>query len=1112
MTKPPAQGPMRGKYTAAQAWARYLSRPETASGGEVADSRTRVAGRFGLGLGLRIKIAIEHSGLTYEKFADTIGLVDRESLKRAVRPAEEGEIDPSIVSAVVAWLASRGFTPSRTDFEHEIFTGPRAVSNFAAWIRDGKRAPETDVSLLGPLSEDDVDAASHIPLQDLQEFLSVEEDEAGRDIHRTVKTLQFVIAEGPAHANRILTERVIQLAQSADLDRPVLALPIGRNMADKGRTSRRSLISALLAFCQRRSLDGPCSIRSTEDEHAAMTVIRDTLARHPAVIVFSDWSPPPVRLQHLHALIANDDLAEVLTQLLLPYRGPDATLVDPTIFEQNRFVVVADRDVPLGRAFRPVDAVRAPSPSASVMDAIIASGRTGRELAELPNEAADESPEIATKRRTLQERVALLKRLSATPAFQGDDAMALVDDLARLQPDFSADALGDLLLAETHPFRRMVERWIAAQKVDGARLVALRYLALSEDGVRLTSLRLFLSRWARLIEPGAPSEWQVGNAGSSFTTTEALVAPLVDGGTLVRGRDAPIPGLDNPEAPYVHFDDDETLQTLGPVNDALAHFDFVSSRLRDEVIRQMLAEGPDDLIARAHRLVAEESIAQHTEMARQGDWASTFSATHYRRLAQGLFHGFASVAVGRNAEDLRLRLLPGRVLPSGNRHAYERLHAVFFRALMESPPGFELSRVLGREDLKIDLLLLAMNVDQSETGRWSRIYGLEAEFDPGRSGFFTTGHEVGERVYADQLTSLARAAYHHGQLDIAAQALNKFDDLKKTWRLPQPPPWQTSAAADAAKLRTDVMIIQATPESLQNVDSKLESQFRESGLDKSFIEAIEGLAKRQSEVTDGIWSLDKDVRDLVATVTKKDLPASVLIGWSDLLSRAAEVHALKDLQSVTSQYLAFLTFFVAERLRRKAFSRDPLGRGFYINAHATRVMVRVLLRLIRLLRRPQGRSHPEVPAETFLAAQARRHMDMLARYLSRYPTERASLLIAQAAWTRVAGDDSPEALKTAERLLAEADKVLASTVSRPRVRLRFLMDRARVYAARAGSEGLKDDDRRRLLKAAASDVRAFRGLTTVSRLPAWEAKVTAVADYVSQRRQIALARMDCPPI
>jgi hypothetical protein len=79
-------------------------------------------------------------------------------------------------------------------------------------------------------------------------------------------------------------------------------------------------------------------------------------------------------------------------------------------------------------------------------------------------------------------------------------------------------------------------------------------------------------------------------------------------------------------------------------------------------------------------------------------------------------------------------------------------------------------------------------------------------------------------------------------------------------------------------------------------------------------------------------------------------------------------------------------------------------------------------------------------------------MDVLGRQAARYATERPSLLILEAAFARVAGGGAWEDLKAAERLLSEADTLMTSAAHRPRVRLRLMRERSKVYrnlAARA---------------------------------------------------------------
>jgi len=142
---------------------------------------------------------------------------------------------------------------------------------------------------------------------------------------------------------------------------------------------------------------------------------------------------------------------------------------------------------------------------------------------------------------------------------------------------------------------------------------------------------------------------------------------------------------------------------------------------------------------------------------------------------------------------------------------------------------------------------------------------------------------------------------------------------------------------------------------------------------------------------------------------------------------------------------------MAERLRRRVYELRPLGRQFYLNGHSTRVLVRTVLRLIEAIDILEKEGNADLiarlPSRQALVELAKRHKTMLSAYMSRVPTERASLLIMEAQYVRIVGNGRRRALLYAQKLLVRADGMLGYVRHRPRIRLRFALERSLVLRA-----------------------------------------------------------------
>tara|TARA_R110001606_G_scaffold380811_1_gene541582 strand:+ start:14318 stop:14968 length:651 start_codon:yes stop_codon:yes gene_type:complete len=192
--------------------------------------------------------------------------------------------------------------------------------------------------------------------------------------------------------------------------------------------------------------------------------------------------------------------------------------------------------------------------------------------------------------------------------------------------------------------------------------------------------------------------------------------------------------------------------------------------------------------------------------------------------------------------------------------------------------------------------------------------------------------------------------------------------------------------------------------------------------------------------------------------------------------------------------VAIAAYEVAEIIRRSTFVISPFSGEHAVSGHATRGAIRLALILEREASRsvPEGEMHAireyrEGPG--LFGEYAARMKNELVRSLGRFPRERASILILEASMIRIMGDFPHQdgALHRAFNLLEEAEAIVLSISATSRLRLRFLLERAKLHrelGRRLHRDGIAHWKQQ--IAAGQHDLASLQNLASQLRLPLWE--------------------------
>ncbi len=620
-----------------------------------------------------------------------------------------------------------------------------------------------------------------------------------------------------------------------------------------------------------------------------------------------------------------------------------------------------------------------------------------------------------------------------------------------------------------------------AEGGDRQALLVLRFLSIVDGGLRRSTLIKLARQWRQIASEGLFEDRLLPEQDLTEEEIDRFVGAYRN--VVVQGRDERIAPLDDFAHQFESFELNNGSATINGGQSQVLSLEIPDAVVRNAFERQ-LKTGEELGVSRLmHRLVAEEALHQQTVIMRHAHWIESVDIRHYRRLLEALYHGFASLPEGLNsAAPLRMDL--PHDLPNEPVAAYRRLSFGLYRLVLERPPEWAMSRWLGSSSVKMDLLSLALDpaiyrqrVDADTADKaWDMrvtpyLQPRDAKADFVRDGRLLLdlsrafGHAA---LRSNDLTRVQKIAEWGRQYLTMSHDANDNLSTHPSSPLGSPPNERARARLPFETLEIERLILRdRTDEAAELCIDALQAQdFKKHSLDP--LDQIAALVRSHSPTERG-QQLDAHVQGFVADLII-GRTADTLDIWSTLISYYAEIAAMSAdkrfkresrHEAIPDFFHAYILFLAAHQIRRSIFAIEPLGNSYVVRGHTTRVFIRVALQLVKIPRKfaEAGGNMAEfrLPDEKYFILRARRQADMLARYLARYPTEKASMLILESVFLRLLGGQTCHLLQSAE-LLGRAERLLPSTVDHPRMTMRFLLERAKIYRGLASRIGAFHED------------------------------------------------------
>lgn len=377
---------------------------------------------------------------------------------------------------------------------------------------------------------------------------------------------------------------------------------------------------------------------------------------------------------------------------------------------------------------------------------------------------------------------------------------------------------------------------------------------------------------------------------------------------------------------------------------------------------------------------------------------------------------------------------------------------------------------LAKAALRNNELLLAAQAVELGKATVLKILKPDAESDEEDDNPTDTGAD-GVEASHDDFEALSRDL---ARLDFDTSVLDA--ELERRLTPATSPDWSPALRSMLAldRINIDIAIVTNEKDIVVEVGHMLTGPMVETfGFPRTWFQLLERMRDGLAPAMD----MEARVRRRLDVLERLARSADVetLSAWSDLMGLFAEIHVIEAEQSGGAAenrqgrfLLAYILLTGADRLRRVAFDREPLRRDYHLNPHSSRVLVRTLVQLTKYHRRTRdallaaagqceadGEEAAAVAlrddaqrhdaAGDFFYDQAQRQFGILERFVGSFATERPSLLILKSGLVRAREPDSFASLTEAEGLLSEADRLMTAATHRPRVRLRLLRERSKVY-------------------------------------------------------------------
>ncbi|TWB45839.1 hypothetical protein [Nitrospirillum pindoramense] len=551
-------------------------------------------------------------------------------------------------------------------------------------------------------------------------------------------------------------------------------------------------------------------------------------------------------------------------------------------------------------------------------------------------------------------------------------------------------------------------------------------------------------------------------------------------------------------------------------------FDFSVLEMRDFILNRITSAAFTTRIQPLLRLMAEETLRQSTISFRHHDDMS--SARNLRRVFSTLYYGFLSLPItkeGKLEKNGRLKSTEFGI-PEDPPEAWDWLYMFLYRRIIEQPPAWNLSRFFGLDLLKEGVLEIANRPWEAWPASVAQPSGKAA-----LAGII--GNQTGDRrrkkIAIDYHMSLSQVAYALGKMSVAHSALDLAEELEGRAGLAinsQP------GSARLAKKRLDLALLGNDFQAATDIEDWLKKRFRDECpevgvyLAKISADLLGLIGEYNFTPVIHLQSASEAITQLQAVFggDRHDEVSQICgllfrIGEryaieGDLANAEARVRELRSLRAkerfdeksydnVKILLSTSMSYFrLAESLRLRIFSDDPIGFHFFASGHSARQMIRVGLKLEQLSRRTVDEAEPH----GFFARRSRHMANVISRHLFRYPRERASMLIIEASISRLLsiGNQRREGLESARVFLNHAEPIVAGLGRTARVRMRFVLERIKIHRRLAGIVEDKAESQI-FLNFATEDLALLMQLNKGSDLNLWTKLVEIQQESIERTRQ-----------
>ncbi|WDI33040.1 hypothetical protein PUV54_07510 [Hyphococcus flavus] len=678
-----------------------------------------------------------------------------------------------IDEAFIAWLAGEINKKLRCAEKPPIheddlfrlpFIGPDAPWQFEFWLKHGRKRLYDRCELLDRHraaefiveQEPDDHSVRFSFLNHLNKELFAPDAVGGKNKPQVVNC--YSLSSGMWGGLSALAGHIIDENKRRKSDLDCCYVPLLHRDGGRGGLSFPQILAHLRSFFEGHPsghrFESP---QSTDDINDAITFIRRSMARTPALLIFDGYFDADQNLPNTGRVISGNHTLELVARLLeTPVIKPDETF-DFDIFAQNRIVILSDDSLKFDRSadrryevLKGFDFTDLPvaQPDASAMPKIIKWQRLA---------FANEILGLRSSSPSLHESTSegVFSLLSAV--FACELEVCRTKDPEPVNSDknnptrLCQDRLGEFLRGIDRKdqlldrlFSRLLEN---LAKIDEEYIFLLCVIAFAPGGVRPETLGKIFVKWrsidldsqlsqARELKVRNEKRSDAAQSKEAVIQLEYLARHRSDCGIAVdtkidkfldllsalirvRSEDFFEGYDDSPGRPLQTQTDGVDADTCRSRYEPTA-VNFIFPELRNTIIQLTTPPnksatqqnttfkpeyGPIRLVA--HRLLAEENLEQQTVALRSARCAKDDDIRVYRRIVATIYHTLSSLTFNDDYDAFMPFpcAIPESQIPHGAKDAWVWTAGYCFRRLLERVPEYRLSRSFSADWLKYELLL-----------------------------------------------------------------------------------------------------------------------------------------------------------------------------------------------------------------------------------------------------------------------------------------------------------------------------------------------------------------------------------------------------------------------